>query len=190
MPGFEPPARLPPRADPARQEYLARRRLGEGCSRRILRRSRQSRGRAASHAAPSPSRMAPARSLAPRPPLYRRRPPRPPPRGGASPRRAQTRLHPVFGPGPECCPAKAASLVPSRPACPIGPPTPRRLQGRQPLGCYRAVSAPVKLASGLFISPLYSALHFTKQTFLSVVSSALLNIVKKASLYCYAHPIE
>lgn len=55
-------ARLPPRADPGRREYLARRGPQEGCGRRILRRSRQSRGRADSHAAPSPSRMAPARA--------------------------------------------------------------------------------------------------------------------------------
>lgn len=108
--GVRPPrgaARLPPRAEPgpARREYLVRRELQAGCGRRILRRSRQSRGRAASHAAPSPSRMAPARAAtkasrsAPRRLLYHRRTPQPPPPGGASRKSSGTWLHPRLAPG-------------------------------------------------------------------------------------------
>lgn len=55
-------ARLPPRTDRARQQYLARREPQASFGRRILRRSPQSRGRAASHAALRPSRMVLARA--------------------------------------------------------------------------------------------------------------------------------
>lgn len=113
--GVRPPrgaARLPPRAEPgpARREYLARRELQAGCGRRILRRSRQSRGRAASHAAPSPSRMAPARAAtkasrsAPRRLLYHRRTPQHPAPGWSEPEKQRDLASPSTGPRPECRP--------------------------------------------------------------------------------------
>ena len=127
-------ARHPPRADPARRGYLARRGPKAGCGRRILRRSRQSRGRAASHAAPSPSRMAPLRAqlggrpAPPRPGPFMAATPQPPPRGGASRRLAQ----PVFRPGPEARAGVAGASVLGSPAVAPGalhPPGVRREVG-------------------------------------------------------------
>lgn len=88
-------ARLPPRADPGPAQYLARRGPQAGCGRRILRRSRQSRGRAASHAAPSPSRMAPAwAQLGGRPAPGRAAPLSPPDQAAPSPGRSEPEKRP------------------------------------------------------------------------------------------------
>lgn len=169
----------PSQGGPGRWQYLARREPQAGCGRRILRRSPQSRGRAASHAAPRPSRMVPAGAQFEGFPAPLRASrliasgPAAPPRGGAN---RKSGLDRAQAPAP----AEPRATVPPRdpPACPL-----------QASAGKSAFWVPVDF---LWAEPPgrgprslpCSALQFTEQTLSCYFIYSLPNPLRKVDLYC------